>query len=111
MFKPFVILGCMGANNADFNGLNFMYSGAGGDHVVTAHHSEHGQIGHLIWRRGTGEIVDLLTEPEHERKGVATGMWEHAKTVAANSDGKILRPQHSAVQTPKGKRWAKKVGK
>lgn len=105
----------MGANNADFNGYTFLYSGAEGDHVITAHHPDYdeseGPLGAMIWSRGTGEVKDINVDEKHQRKGVATGMWKFARAVAKQSGYKILPPVHSPNQTPSGKKWAKSVGK
>ena len=102
----------MPRNTGDFHQYTFQYSGGGDSHVVTAMHPDSQYpIGYMEWARDTGENVSVDVDKEHQRKGVATGMWNFAKNVAANSDGKIRRPQHSRVQTKSGKAWAKKVGK
>lgn len=107
----------MARNKGDFHQYKFQYSGAepwgpGGTNVVTAVHPEEGHsVGFLAWRKDTGEVLRVEVDPEHQRKGVATGMWNFAKNIAANSDEKIRRPQHSIAQSKAGKAWAKKVGK
>jgi GNAT superfamily N-acetyltransferase len=105
----------MPRNTGDFHQYTFRYApGESNDvnHVVTATHPDHDYpIGFLVWKKDTGETLRVDVEKEHQRKGVATGMWNFAKNVAASSNDKIRRPQHSRVQTKSGKAWAKKVGK
>ena len=107
----------MARNTGDFHQYKFQYSGAedwgpGGTNVVTATHPDaEDPVGFVAWRKDTGEVVRVEVNPEHQRKGVATGLWNFAKNVAASSDGKIRRPQHSTAQSKAGKAWAKKVGK
>ena len=102
----------MARNTGDFHQYKFQYSGAEPHHVVTATHPDKDYpVGFLVWKKDTGENIRIEVEEEHQRKGVATVMWNFAKNVAASSDGKIRRPQHSRVKTKAGKAWAKKVGK
>jgi len=105
----------MPRNTGDFHQYTFQYSpGLSEDvnHVVTAMHPDSSDpVGYMVWKKDTGENIRIDVEKEHQRKGVATGMWNFAKNIAANSDGKIRRPQHSRVQTKSGRAWAKKVGK
>jgi GNAT superfamily N-acetyltransferase len=51
----------------------------------------------------TGEVTRIDVEPEHRRKGVATGMWNYAR-----SQGHTIR--HSDMQTEEGRAWASAVG-
>lgn len=49
-------------------------------------------------------LVDMVkTKDGFKRKGIATGMWKHAKK-------RGLKPIHSDAQSPAGAGWAKKVG-
>jgi GNAT superfamily N-acetyltransferase len=61
--------------------------------------AEHGAMHHKA-----RTVSDLMVAEEHERKGIATGMWQHAKQ-------RKLEPKHSHVQTDAGKAWSAKVGK
>jgi len=105
----------MARNTGDFHQYKFQYSpGLRGEvnHIVTATHPDSSDlVGYMEWTKDTGETRHIEVDKEHQRKGVATGMWNFAKNVAANSEGKIRRPQHSRVQTKSGKAWVKKVGK
>jgi ribosomal protein S18 acetylase RimI-like enzyme len=70
--------------------------------LISATHPEHGYIGHLALH-GNGRVRDIAVHPEWQRKGIATAMWNHAKT-------NELNPKHSAELTDDGKAWSKKVG-
>jgi hypothetical protein len=100
----------MGANNADFHNITFSHveTGKHQDAFVNATHPEDGIVGQLhlgfIRSNGNRKVRNVLTKVEHQRKGIATGMWSYAK---ANG----LNPEHSPdSQTDEGKSWAKKVG-
>jgi len=71
-------------------------------HLIEAYKGKYGPIGHLEWSADTGEIKDVNVTPEHQRKGLATAMFNKAKT--------ITPVKHSAVRTPEGDAWAKSVG-
>lgn len=109
----------MGRNNADFNGYNVSYEGPiysslYGDapdhlvHSVRARHPDSGDVGHLYWHPGTGEIKDLLVSGEHEGKGLATRMYEVANDTARQQD--LPMPKHSQSRTRGGDAWARTVG-
>ena len=55
-----------------------------------------------------GVVQGIGVDEDHQRKGVATGMWEYAKDLAAENI--IAIPRHSYTQTEEGKSWAKAVG-
>ena len=49
-------------------------------------------------------MMNIEVDPDHQRQGIATGMWEHAHSVAS-------RPLvHSALRTDDGDAWARSVG-
>jgi ribosomal protein S18 acetylase RimI-like enzyme len=94
----------MGANNADFQGVNITHTGGGllGSRVA-AEHPEHGYIGHMLMH-GNGVVRDVAVHPEWRRLGIATAMWDYAKKAGLN-------PSHNySEQTDDGKLWAKSVG-
>lgn len=70
---------------------------------VAAKHPKHGYVGELTYHEGTHEVLNVDVPPEHQRKGVATAMWN-----AARSQGIDL--QHSATRTPEGDVWARSIG-
>ena len=103
-------------NNADFHGVTFRYEkDSEGDHNIVAEHPlESEPIGYLTWAdrdydegAERGEIMDVHTAPEHQRKGVATGMLKYAQSIAG---GDIPTPRHAKSRTTSGEAWAKKVG-
>lgn len=93
----------MGANNADFHGVNFSHKEQPyGEVVIEAAHPEHGFLGSM--RVGKlGDIKDIRVGESFRRKGVATGMWNYAKQIGLN-------PEHSDSRTPEGDAWAASTG-
>jgi GNAT superfamily N-acetyltransferase len=80
---------------------------------VTAHHKGK-QVGYLNWSMG-GHIFDINVDPEHRRKGVATGMWNHALAQGGKYDEslrmEVSNVEHSEHRTREGEKWAKSTGK
>ena len=80
---------------------------------VTAHHQGN-QVGYLNWSMA-GHVFDTNVDPEHRRKGVATGMWNHALAQGGKHDSTLRQPvanvEHSTHRTPEGDAWAKSTGK
>lgn len=100
----------MTRNNADFNGYRFEYwQDHEGDHNVYAYHpSQPEEVGALTWTQDKGAITVDVQE-DHQRKGVATGMYKFAMQ-KANELG-IQRPELlNSSYGPKGFAWAKSVG-
>jgi GNAT superfamily N-acetyltransferase len=66
-------------------------------------------VGRLSWYKddvddGLGnKVANVDVLPAHQRRGVATAMWEHAKKVNPG----IL---HSHARTDAGRAWSAKVG-
>jgi len=100
------------SRNEEFHGarLDVRYAGVtsarpegnGEDaHAITAH-SGGEEVGHLLIRMD-GVIDSVGVLPEHQRRGVATAMWNHAQALG-------LSPRHSSKRTEEGHAWAKKVG-
>jgi hypothetical protein len=81
----------------------YEYSYDGSDnlrHKVTAHHKGE-EVGYLIWGKDSyGVISGLHVNPEHRDKGVATGMYLHAKSLG------VKGPEHSEERTQDGNGWA-----
>ena len=50
-----------------------------------------------------GELDTVMVKPEHQRQGVATAMWNHAKVVGINA-------HHGRHRTKEGDAWARTVG-
>ena len=105
----------MTRNNADFYGITFktVSGNENGTHRVFAHHPEHGTIGRLDWNAKStdkpGRVESLWVDPEHRRKGIATGMWQHA--LKEHKAGTVdSTPKHSEDRSDKGDAFAKAVG-
>ena len=107
----------MTRNNADFHGVTFRYErDSEGDHNIIAEHpSENEPIGYLTWAdrdyeegAQAGNIMDVHVAQEHQRKGVATGMYNYAKSIARGVGAP--HPTHAESRTVSGEAWAKKVG-
>lgn len=107
----------MGRNNAAFHGVTFAYRGmtemegfgpndpAPQAHLFTAH-KDGKQVGRLkLQEYGTIDIIEV--EPEHQRQGIATGLYNFAKDHAVKTNGKTPWPQHSTIRSPEGQAWAK----
>lgn len=96
----------MGRNNADFNGISYIYTGTHPTaHQLEAFDPKVGDVvGYMRWNKENGRIEDITVDREHRRKGIATGMWNHAK----NLD--VTPPKHSPVRSPSGLAWSEAVG-
>jgi GNAT superfamily N-acetyltransferase len=65
------------------------------------------RVGELVWATGyhhpfdniNGQIQDVQVDPEHRRKGIATGMLQYARGI----DSSV---KHSPDQTEDGQEWA-----
>jgi GNAT superfamily N-acetyltransferase len=95
----------MGANNADFHGINFSHKyNTKGKLIVLADHPEvRGHVGFLHINPDGETIGNIFVAPDHRRKGVGTAMLNYAKQLG-------VVPKHSSNRTPEGDAWAKAVG-
>jgi GNAT superfamily N-acetyltransferase len=109
----------VGRSNEEFGGYKVhyegpIYSSLYGDapdhqvHSVRVTHPKHSDVGHLYWHPQTGEIKDLLVQPDHQGQGLATKMFQVAQQTAATNN--LPAPKHSSTRTRAGDSWAKKVG-
>jgi tRNA(Met) C34 N-acetyltransferase TmcA len=77
-------------------------------YLVSATHTESGEkVGHLLADH-SGRIQSIAVTPAHQRRGVATGMWEHAQNL--HRQGLVPAPRHSKDRSDQGDAWAKSVG-
>lgn len=81
-------------------------------HKITAHDQGTGEkVGYLEWARkpdgehAAGEILDISVNESHQRKGIATAMYD-----AARQTGLRPRPQHSPDRTEDGDAWVSSLG-
>jgi GNAT superfamily N-acetyltransferase len=78
-----------------------------GLHRVVAEH-EGQQVGSMTWQtrsKKPGEIEKIEVEPDHQRQGLATAMWNYA-----HDSGIRPSPKHSSQRTDAGEAWSKAVG-
>lgn len=75
-------------------------------HRVTAMQGER-QVGTMSWRRG--KIDNIEVDPEFQRKGIATELWNRGHQEAA-ANRSVAKPTHSPDRTDAGDAWAKSVG-
>lgn len=64
---------------------------------------------YLDWSPVNGVVSMVSTQGDYQGRGLASGLWNIAKSLGEEHAG-VTPVQHSDVQTPKGKQWAKKVG-
>lgn len=73
------------------------------NHKIIAQHKGR-KVGEMQWDIGTGEVQGITVKPTHQRKGLATAMWNHAQEISGNN------VVHSAVRSESGDAWAQSVG-
>jgi hypothetical protein len=61
----------------------------------------------MMWN--AKEISNIGVSADQQRRGVATGMYQHAQQLAA-TNARIPAPKHSADRTTAGDAWARSVG-
>jgi GNAT superfamily N-acetyltransferase len=97
----------MGRNMADFKGITYNYTGT----HPTSHELEafdpsvNDVVGYMRWHKETGRIEDVSVDPEHRRKGIATGLWNHANTLD------VTKPIHSGVRSEAANAWIESLKK
>lgn len=93
------------------NDVQFQYSPLDSGGRVQQHRvlalSGDKNIGHLLWT--SQGIRNVMVNPEHQRQGVATGMWNEGHRLAGEN-ARIPKPKHSPDRTTEGNAWAKSVG-
>ena len=112
----------MGRNNADFHGVTYKYRfipkgtpefwdlGDRDMHHITAH-LKGKEVGYLSYETlaNDGNVHDIGVNPEHQRKGIATGMWNYAKQLYRQGIADTP-PMHSDATSAAGYRWAMTTG-
>lgn len=71
-------------------------------HTIRAEH-EGQAVGAMVWTRKSHEIHNVHVQPDHQRKGLATAMWNMGQELRP-------KPKHSPDRTESGDAWARKVG-
>ena len=64
-------------------------------------------MGSMLW--SGKEIRNIGVNADQQRRGVATGMYQHAQQLA-EENARIPQPKHSADRTAAGDAWARSVG-
>lgn len=83
--------------------LQFKHSNPGpGAHQLSAYHGDE-KVGHMLWDKKSGKILELRTRPDVRRQGVATGMFNHGQSYDPP-------PKHASERTPEGNHFAKSTG-
>lgn len=91
-------------------------------HFIHAYDQNKKQVGQLRWDSYTGTVNSISVEPEHQRKGIATAMWDWAtqlsKTPVKDFPENIKhgwgieKPRHDRfIVTPQGKSWVESLQK
>ncbi len=68
------------------------------------------QVGAMWLHPETGVIDQVYVSPSHQRRGIATQMFEMAKLAHAVKPEGYPYPQHSPARSVEGNAWAKAVG-
>ena len=81
--------------------------------IIAIHRTSGGTVGEMHWfdnHPDYGSAVSHISVlPDHQRRGVATAMWNHANHVASRNS-KIPVPVHHPQKTPVGHAWAQSLG-
>jgi GNAT superfamily N-acetyltransferase len=59
------------------------------------------QVGHVEWFEHVPEVGDIQVHPKHQRKGIATAMYNMAASLPTKSP-----IEHSDSRTPEGEAWS-----
>ncbi len=91
----------------NLNNMQFHYERYGSEHNVIARDPGGDFVGNMRW--SAKQVRNVMVNPEHQRQGVATGMWNEGHRLA-ETNAKIPKPKHSPDRTNEGDAWAKSVG-
>jgi hypothetical protein len=87
--------------------IQFDYERYGSEHNVIARDTAGGFVGNMRW--SNKQVRNVMVNPEHQRQGVATAMWQEGHRLASENQ-RIPAPRHSPDRTSAGDAWAKSVG-
>ena len=68
------------------------------------------RVGYMEIHPESGIIYDIAVRDRHQRKGIATAMWDLAHTIHQAMPDKYPKPVHSPIRSDEGDAWATKVG-
>jgi hypothetical protein len=92
--------------NESLHPIQFDYERYGREHNVIARDTEGGFVGNMRW--SAKQVRNVMVNPEHQRQGVATAMWNEGHRLASENQ-RIPKPRHSSDRTDAGDAWAKSV--
>jgi hypothetical protein len=72
-------------------------------HTIETYKGKYGPVGHFEWDANTGHTKDVNVSFEHQRKGLATAMWNMAQTAG------VTKPVHSDVLSEQGAQWKRSL--
>lgn len=74
-------------------------------HIIEAHAPEGHRVGFMSWMGSAPHAIERIeVNPSHQRKGLASAMWNWAQENARP------KPKHSRQRTDQGDAWARSVG-
>ena len=79
--------------------LYFVPNDGFGNHLIEGHHNKAGHVANLEWSPESGEIKNVEVEQSHQRQGLATAMFNFAKSLG------VTQPKHSASLSSEGSSW------
>ena len=68
------------------------------------------QVGSMLLHPKTGVVDFVYVTPTHKRRGIATQMFEMAKTAHQVNPKGYPHPEHSPIRSDEGDDWARSVG-
>lgn len=95
-------------NHRQFKKYTLEYDKGRESHLITASNDEWGGLGTLDWNRKGGEINYIEVHEDHQRKGLATAMYNYANDLS-KARKSIAKPVHSKSLTDEGEKWKKSL--
>lgn len=80
-------------------------------HEIVATHKPTGGVVGAMSYKDDGRLWDIYVDKKHQRKGVATGMWDKAKDAHRTSNGKLPHPERSENETDAGESFGRAMEK
>ena len=76
------------------------------DHQVEVVYKPTGEVVGRMLFHADGPMFNIEVYPEHQRRGVATGMVQHGQQVSKASKGRIPKPERAYSETDEGAMFA-----
>ena len=77
---------------------------------MATHKPTGGVVGAMSYK-DDGRLWDIYVDKKHQRKGVATGMWDKARDTYRTSGGKAPHPARSENETDEGEAFGRAMEK